>query len=373
MGAFAVSQIGQNAEFIGTAQAAAYTIYEVIDRVPTIDIESDEGVKDIKLEGNVEFNDVKFTYPARKEQQVLSGVTFKADANQQTALCGQSGCGKSTCMALLQRFYDVDSGSILIDGRNIKDYNITWLRQQIGIVSQEPILFDMSIRDNIKLGRLDVTDAEITAALREANAEEFINRLPQKLDTHVGEGGATLSGGQKQRVAIARALVRNPKILLLDEATSALDTESEKLVQIALEKVSQGRTTIVIAHRLSTIKNSDKIIGFVTGKVAEEGHHANLSVKENGVYANLCNMQTFDREDGDAGQILGEVAVVAKVETDRSASTTVKKVSQTKKEEAKVEEEKVPEVGLMKIFALNKNEIGYNITGAIVAFLLGVL
>ena len=226
----------------------------------------------------------RFTYPARKDQEVLGGVNFVAEAGQTTALCGQSGCGKSTCIGLIQRFYDAIEGSILIDGVDIKKYNIKALRNQIGLVSQEPVLFDMSIKENIKMGRLDVTDNEIQDALAEANAQEFVDKLPDKMDTQVGEGGATLSGGQKQRIAIARALVRNPKILLLDEATSALDTESEKLVQVALEKVSKGRTTIVIAHRLSTIKNAEKIIGFSNGKAVEEGNHQSLSNKELFIY-----------------------------------------------------------------------------------------
>ena len=189
------------------------------------------------------------------------------------------------------------AGTILIDGVNVKDININWLRSNIGVVSQEPVLFDTSIRENIRLGRLDVTDDEIRAALIQANAFDFIQNLPGKIDTNVGTGGSTLSGGQKQRIAIARALVRNPKILLLDEATSALDTESEKLVQDALNKAAEGRTTIVIAHRLSTIRHADKIIGFAEGKVAEQGTHDDLIKNENGVYCNLYNMQHFTEND----------------------------------------------------------------------------
>merc|ERR1711935_52698 len=190
-----------------------------------------------------------------------------------------------------QRFYDVVEGQVLLDGRDIKEYDVAWLRNQIGVVSQGPILFDMSIAENLRLGNESVTDEEMLGALEQANALDFVNRLPEKLNTEVGEGGATLSGGQKQRIAIARALVRNPSILLLDEATSALDTESEKQVQIALEVASKGRTTIVIAHRLSTIKNADKIIGFKDGEIKEEGNHETLMNDDNGVYFNLAKLQ----------------------------------------------------------------------------------
>merc|ERR1711990_1204996 len=235
---------------------------------------------------------INFTYPARLEQQILFNVSFEAEEGKTVALCGQSGCGKSTCIGLIQRFYDPQSGSIEVDGHDIRKLNVHHLRNIIGVVSQEPTLFETTIYENIRYGRLDVTKEQIHQAAKQANAFDFISALPKQFDTFVGEGGATLSGGQKQRVAIARALVRNPKILLLDEATSALDTESEAIVQTALENASKGRTTIVIAHRLSTIKNADKIIGFSDGTMVEEGNHATL-VNANGVYANLVNMQTF--------------------------------------------------------------------------------
>lgn len=296
IGAFGMGAVGQNAEYFATAQEAAYSIYQVLDRTPDIDTGSEEGVKP-EIVGKVEFSGIDFKYPSREEQQVLTGVSFTADAGKTLALCGQSGCGKSTCFQLLQRFYNQMAGTIMIDGVNVKDININWLRSNIGVVSQEPVLFDTSIRENIRLGRLDVTDDEIRAALIQANAFDFIQNLPGKIDTNVGTGGSTLSGGQKQRIAIARALVRNPKILLLDEATSALDTESEKLVQDALNKAAEGRTTIVIAHRLSTIRHADKIIGFAEGKVVEQGTHDDLIKNENGVYCNLYNMQHFTEND----------------------------------------------------------------------------
>ena len=292
IGAFGLSQVGQNAEYFVTAQVAAHAVYTILDRKPEIDINSDEGTKSLII-GNVDFNCVDFTYPAREDQQVLKNVTFSAKSGETIALVGQSGCGKSTCFQLLQRFYNPSSGSIKVDGTDVKNFNLKWLRSNIGVVSQEPVLFDTTIRENIRLGRLDVTDDEIRAALIQANAFDFIQKLPAKIDTTVGAGGSTLSGGQKQRISIARALVRNPKILLLDEATSALDTESEKLVQDALDKAAKGRTTIVIAHRLSTIKNADKIIGFAGGQVMEQGTHADLINNKKGIYYNLHSMQNF--------------------------------------------------------------------------------
>ena len=380
MGAFATSQIGQNAEFFVTAQAAAYSIYELIDRVPEIDIEDSTGIEQIS-HGKVEFCGVRFTYPARKDQEVLTGVDFVAVAGETTALCGQSGCGKSTCIGLIQRFYDTVEGCIKIDDIDIKKYNINALRNNIGIVSQEPILFDMSIKENIQMGRLDVTDEQIKDALAEANATKFVSKLPGGIDAQVGEGGATLSGGQKQRIAIARALVRNPKILLLDEATSALDTESEKLVQTALEKVSKGRTTIVVAHRLSTIKNAEKIIGFANGKAVEEGNHKSLSNKNNGIYSNLCNMQTFASPPKmESKQNLTKASRTSLVETKTKKRSLLALISGTslhgsenKENSEDDNEEKAPEVGLMRIWALNKPEMCYNIMGSIIALLLGVV
>ena len=292
-GVFGLSMLGDNLGKIATAQTAAFCVFEVIDRVPTIDTHSALGASLEDAAGSVHFRNVSFNYPDREELGVLKNVSFEVEYGKTTALCGQSGCGKSTCVQLIKRFYDPTSGSVMVDGKDVKELNLNSLRSIIGVVGQEPVLFDTSVEENIKLGRLDVTKEEIIDAAKQANAFEFIQALPDGWDTNVGEGGATLSGGQKQRIAIARALVRNPKILLLDEATSALDTESEAIVQKALENASKGRTTIVIAHRLSTIRKADKIIGLHNGEVVEEGTHETLMQIENGVYQNLCNMQTF--------------------------------------------------------------------------------
>ena len=199
--------------------------------------------------GQISFKSVFFNYPARKDVKILSGLNLDIASGKTVALVGPSGCGKSTCIQLLQRFYDPHEGQVLVDGIDIKKLNVGWLRNNIGIVGQEPVLFDCSIKDNIKYGKQDASDDEIANACKEAHAFDFIQNLPEKFDTMVGVGGTQLSGGQKQRIAIARALIRNPKILLLDEATSALDNESEGIIQSALEKVHAGRTMVVVAHR----------------------------------------------------------------------------------------------------------------------------
>ena len=195
----------------------------------------------------------------------MDGFDLDIAAGSTVALVGSSGCGKSTCVQLVQRMYDPDQGQVMLDGQDVKDINVGWLRDNIGVVGQEPVLFDCSILENIKLAKQDATVKEIEDVCRQANAYEFISKLPQGLDTMVGEGGAQLSGGQKQRIAIARALIRNPKILLLDEATSALDNQSEAIVQAALDKIDVGRTTIIVAHRLTTVRNADMIVTLEVG------------------------------------------------------------------------------------------------------------
>ena len=195
----------------------------------------------------------------------MDGFDLDIAAGSTVALVGSSGCGKSTCVQLVQRMYDPDQGQVMLDGQDVKEINVGWLRDNIGVVGQEPVLFDCSILENIKLAKQDATVKEIEDVCRQANAYEFISKLPQGLDTMVGEGGAQLSGGQKQRIAIARALIRNPKILLLDEATSALDNQSEAIVQAALDKIDVGRTTIIVAHRLTTVRNADMIVTLEVG------------------------------------------------------------------------------------------------------------
>ncbi len=241
--------------------------------------------------GKVEFKNVSFVYPTRKDVSVLSDITFTVNKGEQVALVGPSGAGKSTITALLLRFYDAASGEIKIDGKNIKDFDLAELRGNMAIVPQEVLLFGGSIRENIEYGKPGATKEEIIKAARQANAMEFINNFPEGLNTLVGERGVQLSGGQRQRIAIARAILKDPAILILDEATSSLDSESERLVQEALQKLMKGRTSIVIAHRLSTIHNANKIIVIDKGEVKESGTHEELLKLKDGIYKNLSTLQ----------------------------------------------------------------------------------
>jgi subfamily B ATP-binding cassette protein MsbA len=236
------------------------------------------------VQGDLHFEQVTFTYDG--QTVVLHEVSFEAERGQMVALVGASGAGKTTIANLIPRFFDVQSGRITIDGCDIRSVQLKSLREQIGIVLQEPVLFGATVRENIAYGRLHATDEEIETVASAANATEFIERLPQGYDTLVGERGVKLSGGQRQRIAIARALLRNPRILILDEATSSLDNESESLVQEALERLMHDRTTIVIAHRLSTVQNADKIVVLEQGRVMEQGRHGELLARR-GAYSRL--------------------------------------------------------------------------------------
>ena len=266
----------------------ARMIYEILD-MQTHQRDKD-GAADLKVtEARIEFRGVKFAYG--ENEPVLKGIDFVAEGGKTTALVGPSGAGKSTVITLIPRFYDPLEGEILIDGQNIADVTKSSLRKHLAYVSQQPYLFEGSIRDNIRYGRPDATDAEIEEAARLAYAHDFIIAQPLGYDTPVGENGVTLSGGQRQRLSIARALVRNAPILLLDEATSALDTESEAAVQKALDEAMTGRTVVVIAHRLSTIRRADKIIVMQAGTIAEEGTHDDLAQRPDGLYARLNQLQ----------------------------------------------------------------------------------
>jgi ABC-type multidrug transport system fused ATPase/permease subunit len=244
-----------------------------------------------KIKGNVTFKNVAFSYHSRKEIKVLKDVSFTASFGQKIAIVGPSGTGKSTIASLLLRFYNIDEGEILVDGKNIYDFDLESLRGNMSIVPQDVILFGGTIRENIAYGKPNATEEEILTASKQANAYNFIESFPEKFETIVGERGIKLSGGQRQRIAIARALLKNPSILILDEATSSLDSESEKLVQEALEILMQGRTSIIIAHRLSTIRSADQILVLDKGKITEQGTHQELIALENGIYKNLSNLQ----------------------------------------------------------------------------------
>ncbi|WP_405744166.1 lipid A export permease/ATP-binding protein MsbA [Anaerovibrio slackiae] len=277
---------------IQRAMAAADRVFAVMDLDEKItDVPGAKPLPPIK--GQVEFKDITFSY--KEGQPALQHISLKAEPGQMIALVGPSGSGKSTIANLIPRFYDVDSGTITIDGHDIRQVTADSLREQIGLVPQETMLFSTTVMENIRYGRLDATDEEVVEAARAANAEEFIKDLPEGYDTKLGERGLNLSGGQRQRLAIARAILKNPRVLILDEATSALDTESEKIVQDALDKLMVGRTSFVIAHRLSTIFNADQIFVVENGHLREHGTHEEL-LAAGGLYSNLYNIQFRQNE-----------------------------------------------------------------------------
>ncbi|OVA14323.1 ABC transporter [Macleaya cordata] len=293
-----------NLKYFFEAVSAGERMMDVIKRVPEIDSDNMGGEILHKVSGDVEFKNVEFAYPSRTENLIFSNFNLKVPAGKTVALVGGSGSGKSTVIALLERFYDPLGGEILLDGFPIDKLQLKWLRSQMGLVSQEPALFATSIKENILFGKEDATMEEVIAASKAANAHNFITQLPNGYDTQVGERGVQMSGGQKQRIAIARAVIKAPRILLLDEATSALDSESERIVQEALDKASLGRTTIVIAHRLSTIRNADIIAVVQNGNVTETGSHNELIQDENGSYSSLVKLQETAKEERQNSQPL---------------------------------------------------------------------
>lgn len=272
---------------IQRSMAAGERVFALLDETPDIREKADAIALPV-LRGDVVFDAVHFQYEPSKE--VLSGISFHAEPGQKIALVGPSGSGKSTIANLIPRFYDVTAGAIKIDGHDIRDVTLASLREQIGIVPQDTALFNTTIEENIRYGRLDATDEEVAAAVRAANAEEFVRQLPQGLQTPIGDRGLVLSGGQRQRIAIARALLKDPRILILDEATSALDTESEQLVQAALERLMIGRTAFIIAHRLTTIQDADHILVIDRGRIVESGMHQSL-LALHGMYYNLYTLR----------------------------------------------------------------------------------
>ncbi|KAL5807361.1 hypothetical protein ACOSQ3_030252 [Xanthoceras sorbifolium] len=297
IGGLALGQSAPSMSAFAKAKVAAAKIYRIIDHKPSIDRNCESGLELNSVTGLVELKNVDFSYPSRPDVRILNNFSLNVPAGKTIALVGSSGSGKSTVVSLIERFYDPTSGQVLLDGHDLKTMKLRWLRQQIGLVSQEPALFATSIRENILLGRPDANQSEIEEAARVANAHSFVIKLPEGFETQVGERGLQLSGGQKQRIAIARAMLKNPAILLLDEATSALDSESEKLVQEALDRFMIGRTTLVIAHRLSTIRKADLVAVLQQGSVSEIGTHDELISKgENGVYAKLIKMQEMAHE-----------------------------------------------------------------------------
>uniref|UniRef100_A0A8C2Z5S5 ATP binding cassette subfamily B member 1 n=1 Tax=Cyclopterus lumpus TaxID=8103 RepID=A0A8C2Z5S5_CYCLU len=389
IGAFTLGQASPNIETFSSARGAAHKVYSIIDHKPIIDSYSEAGFKPDSITGNIEFKNIHFSYPSRPEIKVLNNLSLSVESGQNIALVGSSGCGKSTTIQLLQRFYDPQEGSVTIDGHDIRSLNVRYLRDMIGVVSQEPILFATTIAENIRFGRPDVTQYDITQAAKESNAYNFIMALPDKFETMVGDRGTQMSGGQKQRIAIARALVRNPKILLLDEATSALDAESETIVQDALDKVRQGRTTIIVAHRLSTIRSVDVIAGFKQGEVVELGTHSQL-MKEQGIYHTLVTMQTFQNVEEseetalehsvDKNSPLAKTRSQSSVHNRKSTRSTSFASSEEEKEEKQKlkdygidENENVPLLSFPQLMHLNRNEWPYILVGTICAIFNGAM
>ncbi|MCD6069213.1 MAG: multidrug transporter ATPase [Bacteroidetes bacterium] len=279
---------------IQRALGATDRVFEILDeKNEEIDLAYQSAQQSKDRRGELEFSNVSFHYPTRADFKVLKEVSFKAETGQTIALVGPSGSGKSTIAGMILRFYDPEKGTIRLNGTDTKDMSLTELRAKMAIVPQDVILFAGTIRENILYGRPNATEEDVREAARQANALEFIESFPEKFDTVVGERGIQLSGGQRQRIAIARAVLKNPSILLLDEATSSLDSESERIVQEALDKLMEGRTSIVIAHRLSTIRNADKIIVLEKGEVVEMGTHEELMQYPDGLYRSLCRLQ-FD-------------------------------------------------------------------------------
>ncbi|KAH9936165.1 P-loop containing nucleoside triphosphate hydrolase protein [Fomitopsis serialis] len=327
IGSFSLALLAPEMQSITHGMGAAAKLYETIDRVPLIDSASEEGLRPESCRGEITFEHVKFNYPSRLDVPIVKDLSITFPAGKTTALVGASGSGKSTTISLVERFYDPLEGVVKIDGINLRDLNLRWLRSQIGLVSQEPTLFATTIKGNVAHGLIGTQwehapEDEKTQLIKEAcikaNADGFITKLPLGYETMVGERGFLLSGGQKQRIAIARAIVSDPKVLLLDEATSALDTQSEGIVQNALDKAAAGRTTITIAHRLSTIKDADCIYVMGDGLLLESGTHSQLLQDENGPYSRLVSAQRLrdarEKRGNDSSDDVTDVASVGEEE-----------------------------------------------------------
>ncbi|KAJ8901532.1 hypothetical protein NDN08_007376 [Rhodosorus marinus] len=402
IGAMALGDGSQAINAINEARGAAPKVFEIISRKSEIDAFNQEGKAGAELLGNIEFIDVKFGYRSRSDALALKGLNLSIEAGSTVALVGESGSGKTTTMNLLERFYDPTDGSVLLDGIELDQFNVAWLRGQIGYVSQTPTLFAMSIKDNIALGgkvgvytgedgglqvrQENVSMEEVIAAAKAANAHDFIMELPCGYDTIVGDRGAQLSGGQKQRIAIARALSRDPKILLFDEATSALDNTSERLVQKAMDNVREGRTVVVIAHRLSTIRNADKIVVFEDGMIRQQGTHEQLVANDTGIYSNLVKLQKSasesDAEQDDVGSAIDRQEYTAEesqgcgdsVCKPTTTATSTMDATTIEMDQDQEENEHVARKGaLRRAMSLNKPEWPYFVIGIFCALIGGLL
>lgn len=336
------------------------------------------------MRGEIEFQDVRFRYPCRPDVQVLKNFNLKVGAGQTVALVGHSGCGKSTIVQLLQRFYDADSGNVFIDNYDIKSINIAWLRSNIAVVGQEPVLFATTIENNIRYGKTNATRAEIEDAARASGVHEFILRLPDGYDTQVGEMGSQMSGGQKQRIAIARAIIQNPKILLLDEATSALDPHTGKLVEEMLNKVAKGKTTIIVTHKLSSIRKADQIVLMEKGVILEKGTHFNLMnmegkyfdmIKTDAVYKKLTNNSNEEVDDDEQDHMFVDKEDLRKHSVVSEHQHDLHKIQLKLKDDAEKAEEQEEKFNhwliFKRILKLSKPEWGYIFVGCLGAALVG--
>ncbi|EES06419.2 putative multidrug resistance protein [Sorghum bicolor] len=366
-----------NIKYLSEATSAAERIMELIRRVPKIDSESSAGDVLDNVAGEVEFRNVEFCYPSRPKSPIFVNFNLHVPAGRTVALVGESGSGKSTVIALLERFYDPSAGEVTLDGVDIRRLRLKWLRAQMGLVSQEPALFATSIRENILLGKEDATEEEVVAAANAANAHSFISQLPRGYDTQVGERGIQMSGGQKQRIAIARAILKSPKILLLDEATSALDTNSEHVVQEALDLASMGRTTIIIAHRLSTIRNAHLIAFMKSGEVKELGSHDDLIANENGLYSTLVHLQQT-RDPTETTEVCETRNAYVMLQSNKqsrgfstaSRSITTRSMGDTK-DNGNIENPKLPVPSFKRLLMLNAPEWKQGLLGSFSAIVSG--
>ncbi|CAH0716416.1 unnamed protein product, partial [Brenthis ino] len=399
-----------HAEVFASARGAAATIFKLLDREPTIDALEKGGVQPRRVIGEISIEDVHFSYPSRPNVKVLQGFSLNIKAGECVALVGSSGCGKSTVLQLLQRMYDPHIGTVKLDGKNVKNLNLGWLRSSLGVVGQEPVLFRGTIHENITIGSPEATREDVQRVAEMAYAHDFIGHLSNGYDTIIGERGASLSGGQKQRIAIARSLLREPAVLLLDEATSALDPHSERQVQAALDRASAGRTTLMVSHRLSTIVNADRIICMDQGIIVEQGTHEEL-MKAKGFYYKLVTTGNENKEpdvietlpEEENGEVeAGELTLVPRLDVKRRSTRRLVRHHSTKREshdwmtprgsissvmstglqnfmynadydsdEEKDDDEEVQQVSDWQLLKLNAPEWPYIVIGSIAAFLQG--